>query len=785
MSYYKGVNMKKIISIIITVSLITAVIPATVWAKDSDYATRGEVCEMLLIAADDYNPDVKKTDILQGYDDGELHEERSVTRAEALVMLKRAFGGIPELMGANKLLAIPAEDFTDVPLWAQAELRDVFDAGIVGGTAAGIFSPDDNVTKEQMRLFINRTFRVFGTNNRDDFYGTQNKELLDNIDLPDGYMEFGTLTDDEAAYNVQKLIEEIAASDHEKGSREEKIKNLYNNYINTDKRDEDGLGPFKEYIEMVDSVKTVSDFTEMRYDTELIGDFFVNFYVSTDLKDSKTYVAYFDTPSVYDKQYFRDPQFEKAFKSYYKKLGMLCGESEEQAEKDASYCYEFEETISRAQLTPAEQRDISAMYNVKTLEELDDTFSTIDLKSIYDDTKLKNTDKIIVTDEKRAELMAQMLNDSNIDMLKAAAKLEIIDAYAQYLSNDFVKANDEFTTYLYGIDGETNTEYAAAQEVLKYLADYVGEAYAAEYDDPEVNADVHKMVDEIIAVYREKISTASWMSGSAKEKALLKLDTMRIKIGSPDKWNTYMDNAEILSYDEGGSLVENLFRMNDAIVGYMYSLEGTEADKDEWVMYPYTVNASYYSLYNDITITTAMLQTMAYKSEFMYEYNLGAIGSIIAHEITHAFDASGSQFDENGNLNSWWTDEDKTAFDSLCNSFETYYDGLEGAPGIPVSSELTLTENMADLGSMEIITAVADKHNNFDYACMYDTYSFIWYKIMSRQTAQFLAINDTHSFPSIRVNRVLQSIDRFYEVYNITEKDGMYVPPEERVHFWY
>ncbi|MCH5212842.1 MAG: S-layer homology domain-containing protein [Oscillospiraceae bacterium] len=776
--------MKRIVSLIVTVSLMISMIPMTAQAKSNDYATRGEVCEMLLTAADDYNPEVKKTDILKGYDDGELHEERNVTRAEALVMLKRAFGDIPELMGCNKLLAIPVEDFMDVPAWAQEELRDVFEAGIVAGTADGIFSPDDNVTKEQMRLFINRTFRVFGTNIRDDYYGTKNKALLDYIDLPEGYIQFGTMIDDEADYNVQKIIEEIAASDPKKGSKEEKIKNLYNNYINTDKRNNDGLGPFKEYIEIIDSVKSVSDLTEMRYDTELIADFFVNFYVSTDLKDSNTYVAYLNTPTAYDKQYFRDPQFEKEFKKYYKQLGILCGESEEQAAKDAAYCYEFEKSISNVQLTPSDRRDISAMYNVKTLEEIDDTFDTIDIKAIYDDTRLKNADKIIVTDENSVKHMAQMLNDSNIDMLKAAAKLEIVDSYSQYLSNDFVKANDEFTNYLYGIEGETNTEYVAAQEVLKYLSDYVGEVYAEEYDDPEVNADVRKMVDEIIEVYREKISSASWMSDTTKEKALLKLDTMRIKIGAPDKWNTYMDNAEILSYDEGGSLAENLFRMNDAIVEYMYSLEGTEVDKDEWVMYPYTVNASYYALNNDITITTAMLDTSVYKSEYKYEYNLGAIGSIIAHEITHAFDASGSQFDENGNLNSWWTEDDKKAFNDLCDSFEAYYDGLEGAPGIPISSELTLTENMADLGGIEIITAVADKHDDFDYDCMYDAYSFIWYSIMSRQTAQFMAINDVHSFPSIRVNRVLQSIDRFYEVYSITERDGMYVPPEERVHFW-
>ena len=163
--------MKKITALLITASMLVSALPRVIFAEEnSDYATRGEVCQMLLTAADDYNPEVKKTDILKGYEDGQLHEERSVTRAEALVMLKRAFVELPEIKGTNKLLAIPAQDFTDIPDWAAAELEDVFDAGIAAGTADGIFSPDDNVTKEQMRLFINRTYRVFSTNERDDFY---------------------------------------------------------------------------------------------------------------------------------------------------------------------------------------------------------------------------------------------------------------------------------------------------------------------------------------------------------------------------------------------------------------------------------------------------------------------------------------------------------------------------------------------------------------------------------------------------------------------------------------
>ncbi len=776
--------MKRFVSIILSAAL-TAAVSAPVAAENSDgYATRGEVRDMLYAAADDYNPDVRKSDILQGYEDGALHEDWYVTRAEALVMLRRAFGKIPEPKGANKLLMVPAEEFTDLPDWAVSEFSDVFAAGIAAGTDEGIFSPDENVTKEQMRIFINRTYRVFGTNERDDFYGATNKELIDNVELPDGYTEYGTLLEDNSTYDVSRLITDIASKKQIKGSKEEKLANLYNNYMDIKSRDADGLGELEGYIDAVNSVKTVADFSKISYEDELLAGVFVGFLVSVDLKDSNKYTTYFSVPEVYDKQYFNDPLFETNFKNYYARLAILCGETEEQAKKDAEYCYIFEKAMAAEQITAADQRDIGKLYNVYTLDKLDDIYDTVDLDALYKETGLRNRDKIIVTNDSGMRLLAKMLTDENIDMMKAVAKLELIDSYAIYLSSDFVKASDEFEAELYGYTGETDMEYAAIDTAISFMPDYVGELYAQKYNDESVNADVRDIVDEIEGVYREKIKSAKWMTDKTKQKALSKLDTMHIKIGAPDKWNDYMDDAEILSYAEGGSLINNIINISDAAVEYMYSLEGTEVDRTQWMMYPYEANACYYAQNNDIIVTAAMLDTMVYDKDATYEYNLGAIGTIIAHEMTHAFDASGAQFDENGNLNNWWTAEDAAAFADLCDDVLLYYEGLEGAPGIAVPSDITLTENMADLGAMEIVTAVADKHEGFDYKQMYEGYSYIWYTTMTRQMAQYLSINDTHSFPSIRVNRVLQSIDRFYEVYGITENDGMYIPPEQRVHFW-
>lgn len=206
----------KMTALLLVIAMILSAMPMAFAAEEGKYATRGEVCEMLLAAADDYNPGVRKTDILKGYADGELHEEQSVTRAEALVMLGRAFGVIPEITGSNKYLAIPQEDFTDIPSWAETELADVLASGIAGGKTEGAFSPDDYVTVGEMRLFIQRMYCVFGTKLKDNFFAAVNKEYLDSTTLPKGKSVTGGLYTDKVDRQLVELMKEISASNPEK-----------------------------------------------------------------------------------------------------------------------------------------------------------------------------------------------------------------------------------------------------------------------------------------------------------------------------------------------------------------------------------------------------------------------------------------------------------------------------------------------------------------------------------------------------------------------------------------
>ena len=178
------------------------------------------------------------------------------------------------------------------------------------------------------------------------------------------------------------------------------------------------------------------------------------------------------------------------------------------------------------------------------------------------------------------------------------------------------------------------------------------------------------------------------------------------------------------------------------------------------------------------------MKAPVYDENASYEENLGAVGSVIGHEITHAFDSSGSQYDENGNAVNWWTETDKKEFERLCEQVVSFFDGVETAPGIAVNGTLTLTENIADLGAVACITSIGEKKENFDFEKMYEAYTKMWMSTASRDTLLMYSYTDVHSPSNVRVDRVLQSVDKFYEIYGITEKDGMWVAPEDRVRIW-
>ena len=778
-------KLKKFITTIIAASMLLV---NTAFASDM-YATRGEVTDMLLTAADDYNPTVKKSDIIKGYSDGELHEDWNVTRAEALVMLKRAFGELPQPTGHNARAALPQGSFTDIPDWANTELENVFQSGIAAGTAEGIFSPSDDVTKDQMNLFIQRVYALYGTNEKDDFYAAVNKDALNSLEIKPGRVIAGTLFDlqDESAVQVNEIIKEVTAGSWEKGTKEQKIADFYNNILDTESRNKIGIAPIKPYLEMIDGAKNITELMSVHNTLmeELFCAPFVAFSLTVDFKDSTRYMPIFGVynPNMTKDFYLSGTDAQKAsYFKYLKTVAELSGEEITDSQLEAFY--DFEKSLAEKMMNTEDMGNVDKFYNIYTLEEIHSLFPAVDTEKLMSASGIKKEDKFLITDVGLTEEFARLFTNENIDVLKTSAKLSVILSYGAALNTEFVDAANVFNQEFLGVSGTYSDEERAAITVSSIMPDYIGEIYAEKYFTEDAKQDVLKMVQDIISVYKTRINNLTWMSSETKEKAIRKLDTMEIKIGYPDNWDSHLDDVQIKSVSDGGSYFENLLAITEASKKELSELQGTTVDKTQWAMYPYTVNACYSATSNDITFPAAILQPPMYDVNASYEENLGGIGYIIAHEITHAFDNNGAKFDENGNAADWWTPEDYESFEKLCEKMIYFYDGCESIPGVPMNGKLTLSENVADQGAVQCITEVSSGLENPDYKTLYRSMARAWASTKTREYADYVSKIDVHSDEKLRVNRVLVNCDEFYKAFDIKEGDGMYVPENERVEIW-
>lgn len=290
------------------------------------------------------------------------------------------------------------------------------------------------------------------------------------------------------------------------------------------------------------------------------------------------------------------------------------------------------------------------------------------------------------------------------------------------------------------------------------------------------------MVDDFLDVYATRINGLEWMTASTKKEALAKLDAMTARIGVPDVWPQDRYGIEVKTPEEGGLYIDNILAVLQADREYEFATKDEPVDGTLWEDPPQTINAFYDLSGNNITLLAGVLNSPFYSGDATEEENLGGIGMIIAHEITHAFDSSGSQYDSNGNVRNWWAQDDAKKFEELGQSVVEYY-SAQSVRGMQVDGQLTLGENIADLGAMACVSAVA-KQRGLDLRKVYAAYANLWAEEVRDEYLADLVTTDSHSPGKVRVNAVLSATDDFYDAFGITEHDAMYVAPEDRPHIW-
>ncbi|MDD1501961.1 S-layer homology domain-containing protein [Lysinibacillus sp. CNPSo 3705] len=782
---------KKALSLLMAIIMVLSVSVSAFADETSPPATRGEIVKTLLMAADAYQPGINKADIMQGSKNEDLKSNEPVKKVEALVMLSKAFGELPEPVGNDLRSGTFGVEFTDVPAWAKKDIDKLAKAGVLTGKPDGTLGANDNITINEFKKIIARVWTLKGSHLNDDFYEVINKEWLNKSTIPTGEIMGGGFPElqKQNTDKIEKIINGLVGNQFEEGTKEQKIADFYSTALDTKNRNKQGIEPIQKYVKAIDGANTLDELiqVDLTLEKELgLGSLF-SFAIMNDAKNSSENALYYTGLATgLDKSNFEteDEKVKKAYLQYMTKLLVSSGEEESAAKDHAEKIYEMEKSLASVSLEPYEQGDVNKYYNPYTIEQFDDMFKTVDMKLVMKSMKVDRADKVIVFDVKLAQKGAELLTETNLNVLKAYSKLQLLKETGNLLSTEFRDAAIEFSATLYGVTGEKTDQEIAVAMTTDTMGGYLEQMFTEKHFSPEAKKDVEQMVEKLITTYEERIKSLDWMSETTKDKAIKKLHTMIVKIGYPDKWDTTLDKVAIKTYDEGGSLFSNTITVNKAYSDNTKAKLGKPVDRTEWLTSVYTVNAFYNTFNNEITFPAGILQAPFYDINAKPEANYGAIGMVIGHEISHAFDNNGSAYDENGNANNWWTEEDFKKFEEKNQELIKFYNDIEIIPGVLNDGQLTLSENVADLGGMAASLQAVSKMSNPDYKAYFESNAEIWRSTTTKEFAAYLSKNDVHSAAKVRVNRTIVNFQQFYDTYGIKPGDGMYVAPEERVSIW-
>jgi len=632
---------------------------------------------------------------------------------------------------------------------------------------------------------------------QDDFYDAINSKWLNTTKIEEGKSTASTFDDvEEKVTNQTKDIINNLLNNKDQynaNSDEKKIINLYNNTLNVEARDKAGLKPVEKNLDEIKAVKTIDELTKLWTNKEIINST-ITFTVERDIKDTKTNILYIGTTglSLGDPDEYTNPtentiKNKKLTENYYNKVLVLSGYTQEEAKIKVDNMFKFEEIIAPAMMGKHEKSRtsnlIDTMYNVYTLDELDYLAPNVNLPAIMSSLGIEKANKIILQDPMWLKIFNKIYTQGNLYLIKNYIEIVNLIHASNFLSEDFEIANKEYTNSLLGVTGSISKEKDAINTVDSMMGMAIGKIYAEMYISKETKKDVENITKEIIEAYKKRINNLEWMSSSTKKNATDKLDKLNVKIGYPEEWVDY-SKINIRSYEEGGSLFQNAMELRNFARNEISKKINQPADENGDDFTPQTVNAFYSANENSIIIPGGIIQGYFYDSNRTREENLGGIGVIIGHEISHAFDNTGSQYDSNGNISNWWSKRDYEQFTEKAKKIANFYSQIEALPGEKINGYATVGENIADIGGVSCLLDILDTMDKPNYKAFFEGYATTWRQMTTKEYAEYVLILDDHSPNKFRVDAVLPQFQKFYDIYKITEKDGMYVKPEDRLGIW-
>lgn len=615
------------------------------------------------------------------------------------------------------------------------------------------------------------------------------------------YSRYGTF--DELFENSQKqlreLIEGLAAQkNNQAGSAAQKIGDLYNMAMDSVTLNKQGVEPVKAMLDKIASMKDKSEIVPMM--TEMahigIGTYFRS-YVYADPKNSSLNIFQMGQGGINlgEKEYYLDTDsitqnIREQYKLYIGKLFQLAGFSEADAQQKVADVMEIETAIAKVSRSATELRDPEANYHKMSFDELKKTIAGIDWDAYMKGLGIQAPAELNVEQVEPIQEVARLMNTLPLSKHVSYLEYNLLDAAASCLSDDFVAARfDFYGKVLSGRQVNQPRWKRAVNSVNGMLGELVGEMYVEKYFPAAAKERMVKLVKNLQTALGERIDAQEWMSDSTKIRAHEKLAAFHVKVGYPDKWKDY-SKLEI----KNDSYWANVCRASEWGFNDMYSRIGKPVDKDEWLMTPQTVNAYYNPSTNEICFPAAILQPPFFNMEADDAANYGAIGVVIGHEMTHGFDDQGRQFDKDGNLTDWWAPGDADRFKERAQVMVDFFNKIEVLPGLQANGELTLGENLADHGGLNVAYLAFQNATKDAPLGVVDgftpeqrfflAYATLWAGNIRDEQIRVYTKSDPHSLGKWRVNGALPHIQAWYDAFHITPSDPLYVAPENRVNVW-
>ena len=627
-----------------------------------------------------------------------------------------------------------------------------------------------------------------------------------------GWQDRTDIPADEAFYGITRelrdltieqlliLLDRLETSDElAVGSDEWKAVQLFAQSMDVATRNAQGIAPIQAELEAIDAIADLDELYALIQQTYLAG-YAYGFYgirAAPDFADSSVYTAWYTGPSLGLRSrdyYWVDDESNETIREAYRAMNAAlleaAGYDAEQAADAAARVYELEKRLAEPILRPEDFNDPGTVYNPRPVAELIAANPEFDWPAFLEMLGIPEQETVVVTELAYLDAVDAVVADADLETLKDYLKLQVLQSAASALTEEMGQiVFDFYGATLNGIEEQAPLAERALGNVNGSLGFALGQLYVDAYFPPQAKAEIEALVERLIAATRARIEALEWMSPETKATAIEKLDAMRVKVGYPDVWRTY----EAVTIEE--SLAQTLLSASLAESKRQLARIGKPVDREEWGMLPQTVNAYYSATNNEIVFPAAILQSPFFDIAADPAFNYGGIGATIGHEITHGFDQGGSQFDAEGNFSDWWTAEDLAEFEALTAEVAAQYDDVEVLPGLTVDGDLTIGENIADMGGLQIaydaLQTLLEEEGDpgpieglTQEERFFIAYALSWAEEAREAALRTLILNNEHAPAAVRAVQPSRNMDPFFATFGIAPGDPEFLPPAERIVIW-